>query len=72
MLFVYLITTACYSGCREVDHGDAQHPFRSMDDCVAEVVQRQQAIPPLGKRNLPVYLYECRSNNGQSIKIPKR
>ncbi len=47
MLLVYLITTACYSGCREADFGDAQHPFRSMEDCVAEMTQRRQAKPLL-------------------------
>lgn len=72
MLFVYLITTACYGGCHTVDRGDAQHPFQTMDDCVAEMVQRQQAVPPLGRRNMPVYLYECSSNDGQSVKLPKR
>ncbi len=72
MLLVYLITTACYSGCREADFGDAQHPFRSMEDCVAEMTQRRQAKPPLGSRNRPVYLYECRSNDGQYVKLPKR
>lgn len=72
MLLVYLITTACYGGCHKAENGSRQNPFRSMDDCVAEMVKLQQAIPPLGRRNLPVYLYECRSNDGQSVKFPNR
>lgn len=70
MELFFLVVTACLNGCQ--DTPGSMKPFQTLEACVTAAHDDQESKKRFARmRNVPVYLYECRSAS-RVVKVPEK